>query len=293
MDDVTNLLHSAFDSYLNQMKSGGLEPSDHFLPYEFSMIDQCQWRPLGDLLVSGELQEVTNKLNNWHRLLLRWHAWNSVIVNYDMANAWELRQEFLEPLAHQCLLEPSAIRDTFTFVITNSMHQVRLITSKNYPDFLEGDPTDPKVSPKPLTRRKKENRLAQLISMWPESKRLMTSLQKINDRAYQRETSDYRNLASHSITPHLGIGITQAVVRSVEQATELVERAAGTFISIPIPGKMSVSYSYGGTASLDMENARLGNLVQYRRSRVCYHDYLCLLSAAIASMPPKKNSEQR
>jgi hypothetical protein len=286
--DRNNLLRTAFDAYLLQLNGGELEPAENYLSYDFDGIDSHQWHALGNEMVKDELREITNNLNHWHGSLQRWQAWNTVIQPYGTDEAWELRREFLEALAHHCLLTPSSIRDTFTFVATNSMHQVRLMASKGYRDYLEGDPKNPSEKPKHLTRRQKEKRLADLISIWSEAPGFMASLRKIDDEAYRNVTSDYRNRNSHSIGPRLGIGITRAVVRSVKQATMMSKQPDGTYVPAPISGKMSVSYGFGGTEPLDMEKARAANLDQYRRARECYAKYRGLLAVGLASMPPTR-----
>jgi hypothetical protein len=283
--DRDNLLRTAFDAYLLQFNGSELEPVEKYLTYDFDDIDSRRWRPLGDMMVKDELREITNNLNHWHELLQCWQVWNNVIQPYGTDEAWELRREFLEALAHHCLFMPSSIRDTFTFVATNSLHQVRLMANKGYRDYLEGDPKNPSERPKHLTRRQKEKRLADLISIWSEAPDFMASLRKIDDEAYRNVTSDYRNRNSHSIGPRLGIGITRAVVRSVEQATMLSKQSDGTYSPTPIPNKMSVIYGFGGTEPLDMEQARAANLDQYRRARECYAKYRSLLTVGLASMP--------
>lgn len=282
--DRNNLLRTAFNAYLLKLNGDKLEPVEAYLPYDFDDIDAHQWHTLGDQMVKDELRELTNNLNHWHGSLRRWQAWNTIIQPYDPDDAWELRREFLEALAHHCLLTPSSIRDTLTFVATNSIHQVRLMASKEYRDYLEGDPKNPSEKPKHLTRRQKEKRLADLISIWPDAPEFMASLRKIDDEAYRNLTSDYRNRNTHSIGPRLGIGITSTVVRSVQQATMMSKQPGGKYMPTPIPGKMSVSYGFGGTEPLDMEKARAANLNQYRRARECYTKYRGLLSASLASM---------
>lgn len=284
--DRNDLLRTAFEAYLVRLNDDRLEPSENYLPYDFEAIDAHQWRHLGSLMVKDELREITNNLNHWHSSLQRWQAWNNVIHSYGTDEAWELRREFLEALAHHCLLQPSSIRDTFTFVATNSMHQVRLMSCNAYPDYLEGDPQTPGDKLRHLTRRQKEQRLAKLISIWSEGSNFMALLRAIDSKDYRNETSDYRNLNSHTIGPRLGIGITRAVVRSVKQATNMTEQPDGTYEPTLIPGKMSVSYGFGGTEALDMEKARGANLDQYRRARDCYARYRDLLAAGLASMPP-------
>jgi len=286
-----NLLRIAFDAYLLQLDEGELEPAENYLPYDFDGIDSCQWQALGDQMVKDELREITNNLNHWHGSLRRWQAWNTIIQAYGTDDAWELRREFLEARAHHCLLAPSSIRDTLTFVATNSMHQVRLMASKGYRDHLEGDPENPSEKPKHLTRRQKEKRLANLISIWPDAPEFMASLRKIDDEAYRNVTSDYRNQNSHSIGPRLGIGITRTVVRSVKQATMMSKQPDGKYMLTPVLGKMSVSYGLGGTEPLDMEKAHAANLDQYRRARKCFNKYCGLLAVGLASMPLRQSAK--
>ena len=157
------LLRKAFAAYQTRMDAGGLEPATRYLPYDFDDIKRRQWYLMGEEMVLDELRELTNILNHWQGSLKRWQAWNEVIEAYGQDDAWDLRREFLEPLAHQCLLSPSAARDTLTFVATNSMHQVRLVGGGTYKDFLEGDPIAPRKKPRNLTRAQKEQRLRQIL----------------------------------------------------------------------------------------------------------------------------------
>jgi len=82
------------------------------------------------------------------------------------------------------------------------------------------------------------------------------------------------------------VGITQPVVRSFMQATQMTELPDGTYIQSPIPGKLAVVYGFGGTDPLDTERARSENLEQYLRARECYDKYRAVLNAGLSSMPP-------
>lgn len=135
--DVFDLLRIGFDEYLACRKNNELVPSDEYLSYDFDWIDGLHWQDLGKIMVKDELRELTNIMNHWQGSLQKWRIWNNVIEKYNSNDAWELRLEFLESLAHHCLLQPSAVRDTFTFVATNSMHQIRLASEKGYQDYLE------------------------------------------------------------------------------------------------------------------------------------------------------------
>lgn len=284
--DITNLLRTAFAAYLERLKDGGLEPSDKYLSYDFKTIKEIRWNlSFGDM-VQNELCELINRLNSWQELLLRWQAWNSVINAYNEEDeAWKLRAEFLETLVHYCLFQPSAIRDNFTFVATNAMHQIRLMTDTSYKDYLEFDPKTPNEKTNYLTRNKKEKRLDKIISIWPDSIHFMTSLRKINNYAYQQETSDYRNTTSHSLGPRLGIGFICSVERSIVQTTEMTKQPDGKYRLIPVPKNMSLEYSYKQIAPLHMEKVRASNLEQYRYARNCFENYQKILITGLDSMP--------
>ena len=135
----STLLRTAFDAYLVRWDAGDMGPPERYLPYDFEQIDRHRWSLFGAEMVKDELRELTNLLNHWLGSLRRWRAWNSIIAGYEQEDAWELRREFLEALAHQCLLLPSAMRDTFTFVATNSMHQVLVALTLHMQNGLNGE----------------------------------------------------------------------------------------------------------------------------------------------------------
>ncbi len=291
--DYQQLLRTVFDAYLEQLNTGGLEPSEGYLPFDFEeKIDTRQWPCFGvtNRMVKGELQELTNDLNLWYQALRRWHAWNKVIQPYNRDEVLELQREFLESLVFYCLFQPASSRDRFTFVVTNAMHQVRLMVEDGYQDYLKGDPKTPDKIRKPnhMSRRKKENRLVNLISIWPEGTEFMALLRTIDDEVYKKETSNYRNLHSHIIGPRLGLGYTRLVTRCVTEGTTMAGNPDnGTYGPIAT-GKITTAYSVGGTPPLDLEKAHIANLEQYRRARKCYASYRKLLAAGLSSMPLAK-----
>lgn len=284
--ETSSLLRAAFDAYLLHRVRGGLEPSERPLTYDFDEIDRVQWRVLGHTMVVDELRELTNCLNEWQLSLHRWQAWNAVGPSFGEQDAWTVRREFVEVLAHYCLLQPSAVRDKFTFVVTNAMHQVRLASDMDYRDVLSGDPAEPGRPPGHLSRRNKEKRLAGVINGYPDAMPFLRTLRSLDDKAYRHQISDYRNLVSHSIGPRLGIGLTRAVIRRVEPATELAQQPDGTFRLTPVVGRLTVSYGLGGTEPLAMKSAWGVCLTQYRRARLCYDQYRALLRTGLAGMTP-------
>ena len=285
-EETVSLLRAAIDAYLMHRVRGTLEPSERPLPYDFDEIDRVQWRVLGHTMVVDELRELTNCMNEWQLSLRRWQAWNSVLLSFGEQDAWTVRREFVEVLAHYCLLQPSAVRDKFTFVVTNAMHQVHLASDVDYRDVLVGDPAEPGQRLRYPSRREKEERLAGVIKGFPGATPFLHKLRSLDDEACRQQISDYRNLVSHSIGPRLGIGLTRAVVRRVEPATELAQQPDGTFRLTPVAGRLAVSYGLGGTEPLDMESAWSVCFTQYRRARLCYDQYRALLRAGLAGMTP-------
>lgn len=284
--DNLALLGKGVKAYLSHYDDGGLEPVESFLPYDFDdEVKRYQWQMMADLLISDELREVTNILNGWHGALLQWHAWNRALEAFGEQDSWELRREFVEACAHQCLLQPYSVRDMLVFVATNAIHQVRLALGNGYRDRLEGDPAAPTGRPQHLSRRRKEQRLERLMAPWPEAAQWFDLLRRIDDDVYRNTTFDYRNRAAHAIAPRLAVGHVGVVTRHVMQATELQKQPDGSYLQVSIPGKMVVSYGFGGTPPLDMEAARVANLEQYRRVRECFESYRHLLSSAMAGMP--------
>lgn len=221
-------------------------------------------------------------------LLIRWNAWNRVLGGDD-EKSWTLRHEFFESLAHDCLLRPSAVRDTFTSLATDTLHQVRMAEDQNIADQLDLDPRPPKFNTKFATRRKKEDQLRNIALKWESGPVFLNSLQAIDTDDYKRSTFNYRNLHSHTIGPSLGVGHVKPVRRQVHQAEELMPIGGHRYQMTKIPGKVQVSYGFGGIPPLHLEEARRLNLEQYYSARRCYEAYLALLKTSIASLPQRSD----
>ncbi len=275
------LLKNSFDAYLEQLD----QQSPHsFLSYDFDFLNNRAWHLFGEQMVACDLRELTNLLNRWLYSLKRWHAWNQIISPHDEDTAWALRSEFLDAFARECLLKPSAMRDIFTSVATGALHQARLSSDPAYRDHLEGDPVSPTDKPRPLNRPQKEARLRTLANKWPEGKALLAAICRMDNEAYKDATSDYRNRSSHTIGPRLGLGTTRTVTRTVVPATRLERGSDGSFHEISIPGKMCVSYGFGGTPPLDLDAVRIENEGQFKLARDCYENYLTVLKIAVTEI---------
>lgn len=260
--DFKILLSCALDKYLNKFDGFDLEPRGKLTSYEFGFLEGYLWSTHAKEMVRSDLQEIVNKLNRWHGYLESWHAWNNVIAGYDEEQAWVLRFEFLESIAHCCLLYPSAMRDTISTFAIYSLHQLCLSLSDKRKDCLMED--QDKGVPCRLSYKQKKKQLLALFSDsgLARGDEFIALLDEINSESYQVATFDYRNSNSHFIGPRLAMGTVRIVSRVARRAGE---------------NKKTICYEFGGIEPLDMEEIRIKNLKQYRQTRKCLEQYLIVL----------------
>lgn len=238
-----------------------------------------------DLLVQGELRDLTNTLNAWRGSLHRWYVWLEVLDGFTPDEAWEMQWEFVESIAFHCLFYPSATRDRFTLVATNALHQVRLALEAGYADQLACDSSPGREHKNHVPSRKdRELQLASVVRNIDGESRLMEAIRALDGEHYRSVTSNFRNLASHALPPGLTVGYTRMVTRDVIPATRLVERGPREFHEEPIPGRQMVSYAVGGLAPLPMRELFMANLSEFQLAKLCFDAYTSTLNAELAKM---------
>ena len=280
--EYSKLLLNAYEEYLNHRDNCSDEIP--YLSYEFKFLNNKKWSLMTEEIVSDELRELTNLLNRWQSLLSKWKAWNLVLSNKGEMNAWHIRSEFVESIVNQCLFYPSSMRDNFSSIATNSFHQIKLSLDRSYKDSLDGDPSLPDLKVRFLMRSKKEKQLKRLLSVFPESETFLNLLKQLNNSQYVKNTLDYRNLASHAIAPNLVFGETNFVTRTIEQATKMSPIGDNLYAPMPVVGKTTVVYGFGGTPPIDLEEAVKLNYEQYQVARECYTIYLRLLITTVSNI---------
>lgn len=289
MDPLTDSQRrAAVTAFLARVDDGkGLQPSAIPLPYDpVPGIATARW-PLfvAEELIADELRELTNRLNHWRGNLRRWHAWNEVLASYETKDRWQAEWGWVEPIAFYCMFQPSASRERFVLLATNSLHQIRMALDPAIVDELLGDPAAPdKCSyfPRP---RDKERQLKSFAKVWPAGRAFIQALGQLDDHGYRALTGDFRNRASHGIAPRFSVGITSTVSRTRAQATKMEQQPDGTFEPVPVPGKLSTSYGYGGRSPLSMEDTWQANLTQFERACRAFDTYVALLTEAVAAIP--------
>lgn len=289
MDPLTNEQRRAVVSaFLDRIDGGDdLSPSANPFPYDpVPDIEKACWPLfLAEEMVKGELRELTNQLNHWLGNLRRWHAWNDVLKSLDTDTRWGSEWSWVEPLAFYCMFQPSASRDRFIMVATHALHQVRMVIDPSIADTLLGDPTAPGEARFFPSRRKKEKQLQDLAKQWLTGRAFVQALRQLDGPEYRTLTGDFRNSASHGIAPRFSVGFTSMVTRARQQATTLVLRQDGKYEEVPLSGKLSTIYGFGGTPPLSMQDAWAANLAQFEHARRAFDAYVKLLADAVAAMP--------
>ena len=284
-----DLFEKAYRSYWD-----AIERRD-FSDFDLHSYDLCEvvnggvWHtPFAELMVGGELRESINQMNSWSGSLFDLRVWASVLEGFSEDDAWSLRDHFVEPLVYFCMHQPSAVRDRFGQVATNAIHQANLSVDKEYADVLEQDALKPGRF---LRRGQLESQLERLSSRWVAGKSLLEELRKLDSNGYRKSTLDYRNRASHFIAPRLELGEVQHLTRSVGPATVMVKATDGYFYEEVDPGRMCVSYGFGGISPLRLAEVIEHNSKEYKAaSRVleAYSDLIREVMGVIGSIPRSK-----
>lgn len=280
----------AFDEFSGRFdqRPSGLLPDGLVLPFDVChLIERVQWQlPTIEGMVRGELNEITNILNQWMGSLRRWHAWLYVMDRHDSEMAWQIQWEFCEPIAFRCLFEPSAARDRFTLIATNAFHQIRCASDRRYPDKLDFDFIADKTATKiPPTRKNKEKQLKRILSPWNDGAALLKAIKSMDDAKSRTITGDFRNLSSHGLPPRLTIGLTKIVTRQVEPKMKLRRTADDFYDLVEVPNEYCISYAYGGTPPLSIRPLFEANRAEFGKARHCFSEYTKELDIALAGLP--------
>lgn len=239
-------------------------------------VDWCI--PFVFYMVDGELRESINDLNSWQKALDTLELWSGILADYNEEESWALRHEFVEPVVYFCMHQPSSTRDRLTQVATNGIHQANLNLLDGYKDVLKQD------NGKFLSRKRIESQLSHIAGHWTGGHRLLASLQSLDSKRYRQQTFNYRNRASHFIAPRLEFGEVEFVTRSIEPHEEMVLQADGSYRFKQVPGKMDISYSFGGIGPLTLKEIIEANSREYELAAIALDAYSDLLREVLAAM---------
>lgn len=225
----------------------------------------------GDSMLSSDFNELINAINAWNHRLRSWAAWNRVLENIDdEGDRWEVRSEFVEPLAYFCLHQPAGMKDRLIRFGTLSAHVGNMRVIAGYRDVLDQDAKVFKRllqgHPKPhsmfLSRGDAEEQLREKSKEWKSAEPLILQVSLLDSENYREATGDWRNRAAHGIPQHFEFGQVEQVTRTVGFATTLVKGLNGVVFEED-RSRTSVSYSFGGVDALSLETLLQVNREQF------------------------------
>ena len=256
------------------------------LPYDPLIFPEgIQWRiPIATTAIKTDLQDVTNQLNQWLGGLLTWRAWNEVAGRLEESERWLVHWQYVEPVAFHCMFQPSWARDCLGLFATQALHQMAMARDAKRPDRLPWDPSELGKTGRPPLRHAIERHLRVECGSWTGGERFFTALTRIDDEAHRLESFDFRNRSSHGIAPRFLIGVTGMVARSLQQAEQMRECSDGRFEAVPVPGKLAVTYGYGGIPPIDPGQAREVNFRQFERAKESFNALIEFLNLGMSTL---------
>ncbi len=253
-------------------------------PASYDLCDSIfngHWPHFTGWMVSGELRDSTNLINAWWRNLDQLAVWNLVLREYGEMEAWDIRIHLVEPLAHFCLLQPSATRDRVGLIATNAVHQANLALASGYQDVLD---QDHKHRGQFLRRNEVEKQLGRIGVGWKSIKELAQALVELDGPEHRRTTFDFRNRVSHFIAPRLELGCVSNFSREIVPREKLVKRPDGRYQAEKCPEEKVVRYGWGELEPLTLNEIVEVNTAQYLLALQVHNCYSKLLTEILDRM---------
>ena len=278
---LRKIYERAYAHFLDKLE---VAPTPENFPLPYALCEEArvlQWPQMqfANLIVSGELSETINQLNAWCEWLMHLAVWTEVLDEFDEQDAWTIQHSYVDPLAHICLTQPSAVRDRFGYIATNAIHQANLNIVNDYKDKLQQD-----AQKHPLSRKGVEAQLRNIGKYWAGTPIFIETLHRIDSDAFRQAASNYRNMASHAIAPRFRMGITNFVLRRMTAYSEMVQQPDGGYLPVDHPTKKSVSYGFGGIEALDLRQVHALSLGEFNSAVAAFTAYSALLREALAAL---------
>ncbi|HDL7449755.1 TPA: hypothetical protein PXN62_003413 [Yersinia enterocolitica] len=203
-------------------------------------------------LLDEHHRELSNSINHLARSICKLEAWSMVIKDKDDKEKLNLVIEFIDDIATITLNLPYVIRSRFIVSITKLSHQANLIKLKNFNDEL------------PLDKFIYMEHFDMYTASWKCFRKLKPALEKINNKAYQGETGDFRSKYNHRYSPKIEVGISELIKRDKD-----------------IEG--NVIYSFNKTPPLKLENIITALKKQHEYCLKVYELYQNLIAEQLES----------
>jgi len=222
--------------------------------------------------VAGEITEAFNLVNHWGQTLFRLNIWTKVYRDFERDFAqmggdehqrlWELRSHAIDPLAHYCMLQPSATKWRLAAVAEHAIHVGNRAVVPDYRDALVRDELKPGRWRRIDEVLKQVNQLSK-ARPWQAYPAFRQCLGELDSNAYKRASRNFRDLAAHGFAPSLEVGIVATLARKVVPWAEIQQQADGTWARVEVHGQKGVCYGFGGMHPLSYADACAANRQQY------------------------------
>lgn len=255
--------------------------------------------PLVGLQVIHDLRSLLNCMNAWITEMHKWEAWLRIIDDYSEDERWELRLEFVDPIAHRCLLEPSAMCDRILSALYFLLHHAKLSLDSSYKDELATDAAAKKAlragkeHTRYMQRRELGEEIDHLSESWKTAQAVCEKTKLLDSETLREATLNYRNAASHSIAPNFEFGVLPYVKRQLRFAEFMTPNDDGTVTFKKDRSRTAISYGFGEHSPLQhLETFQLIRM-QVKLAKDAMRAYETLLREVIARIRAKRCGDQR
>jgi hypothetical protein len=186
---------------------------------------------------SREIANSINDITNYTHWLKAWGVTLSSMANEDK---FDVKHEFVDPLATVALTLPYVIRSRFIFAVAHLCHQAN--RSRDGIEWKDDLPLDDEIYFDAADR---------YGANWKRYSALKVRIEKINDKSYQTKTHNFRHVYNHRFSPQVVLGLTQLVTRQVDAKTKSVTYAFGVipaFTLEVVAGLLSAQCKYSYAA---------------------------------------------
>lgn len=242
--------------------------------FSYDTVEEVKsWRlPGHDIhLLGANFNELINAVNAWNHRLRSWSAWNRVLTSIiDETDRWDVRSEYVEPLAFFCLHQPASTRDRVIRFATQVVHVGNMRLIPGCRDELREDARVFKRLQQNhkfphavfLRRDEAEAQFREKSGEWMAAEALLAGVLQLDAEDYRDATGDWRNRAAHGIPQHFEFGEVERVTREVKFARAKVDVAGGVELKEDRTRK-SVSYVFGGYDALNLDDVLKANQSQF------------------------------
>ncbi|MBL8299956.1 MAG: integrase [Rhodanobacteraceae bacterium] len=189
-----------------------------YMPYRWGGLPQrlhVRWMAYNEFFntFASELANAINQLTNTvHRL----RCWAVVLPQLSDRLRVEALMEFVDPHATVALSLPYAIRSRFVLATAHLCHQAnQAMLGQAWKDDLR---SDEKIVFQDADEKGRE---------WKQYLPLKAALEQISNAQHRSDTGNFRNAFQHQMPPHVALGLSGLMRRTVDPKTGAARYEAG------------------------------------------------------------------